>query len=74
VVQSYEAPQVVVERPEEMPTLDEMQRRYITRVLAACHGNKTQTARVLGIYRRALYRRMNQLGLEPSAASAAKAS
>jgi DNA-binding NtrC family response regulator len=65
-VQSYEPPQQVVERPEEMPTLDEMQRRYIRRVLAACHGNKTQTARVLGIYRRALYRRMNQLGLEAS--------
>jgi DNA-binding NtrC family response regulator len=68
-VQSYEPPQVVVERPEEMPTLDEMQRRYIRRVLAACHGNKTQTARVLGIYRRALYRRMNQLGLEASRAA-----
>ncbi len=69
VVQSYEPPQAVVERPEEMPTLDEMQRRYIRRVLAACHGNKTQTARVLGIYRRALYRRMYQLGLEASRTS-----
>jgi two-component system, NtrC family, response regulator HydG len=63
-VQSYQPPQVLGDRPEELPTLDEMQRRYIKKVLAACHGNKTQAAKVLGIYRRALYRRMAQLGLE----------
>jgi DNA-binding NtrC family response regulator len=63
-IQAYQPPQVMDGRPEELPSLDEMQRRYIKKVLAACHGNKTQAAKVLGIYRRALYRRMAQLGLD----------
>ena len=44
--------------PSEMVTLAEMERRYIRRVLEACGSNKTQAAKVLGIDRRSLYRRL----------------
>jgi two-component system response regulator HydG len=44
--------------PAEMITLDEMERRYVRHVLASVKGNKTHAARVLGIDRRSLYRRL----------------
>jgi two-component system response regulator HydG len=50
--------------PDEMLTLEEMERRYIARVLGACSGNKTQAARVLGLDRRTLYRRLESLGIK----------
>jgi len=46
--------------PTELVTLSEMERRYVRRVLAACSGNKTQAAKVLGIDRRSLYRRLEE--------------
>jgi DNA-binding NtrC family response regulator len=47
----------------ELVSLEEAERRYIQRVLAACTGNKSRAARVLGIDRRSLYRRLESLGL-----------
>jgi DNA-binding NtrC family response regulator len=44
--------------PSEMITLDEMERRYVRQVLHSVQGNKTHAARVLGIDRRSLYRRL----------------
>jgi DNA-binding NtrC family response regulator len=44
--------------PAHMVTLDEMERRYVRHVLASVNGNKTHAARVLGIDRRSLYRRL----------------
>jgi two-component system response regulator HydG len=44
--------------PAVMITLDEMERRYVRQVLASVNGNKTHAARVLGIDRRSLYRRL----------------
>jgi two-component system response regulator HydG len=44
--------------PLEMITIDEMTRRYVRQVLVATSGNKTHAARVLGIDRRSLYRRL----------------
>jgi two-component system, NtrC family, response regulator AtoC len=49
----------------ELLTLDEMERRYIRRVLLACNGNKSQAARVLGLDRRSLYRRLDSLRVGP---------
>ncbi|MEJ7596384.1 MAG: sigma-54 dependent transcriptional regulator [Kofleriaceae bacterium] len=46
-------------QPDELITLDEIERRYIAQVLAATHNNKTETARILGIDRRSLYRRLH---------------
>ena len=36
-----------------------MERRYVHRVLGACGGNKTHAAKILGIDRRSLYRRLD---------------
>jgi len=44
--------------PEELITIDEMTQRYVRKVLAMSNGNKTHAAKVLGIDRRSLYRRL----------------
>jgi DNA-binding NtrC family response regulator len=41
-------------------TIEEMERRYIRQVLHAVAGNKTRAARVLGLDRRSLYRRLEE--------------
>jgi DNA-binding NtrC family response regulator len=58
-------PQVIVEGndPSELLSMDEVERRYIVRVLAAAGGNKTMAARVLGFDRRTLYRKLAHYGL-----------
>lgn len=40
------------------PSLEEVEKRYINKVLEATGGNKRRTAEVLGIARRTLYRRL----------------
>ncbi|EHQ52528.1 Fis family transcriptional regulator [Ectothiorhodospira sp. PHS-1] len=45
---------------EPMPTLAEVESRYIHWVLRRLDGNKRQAARVLGIGRRTLYRRLGE--------------
>lgn len=47
---------------ELAPTLAELQDIYIVSVVAACRGNKTQAATILGIARRTLYRRLVRCG------------
>jgi two-component system response regulator HydG len=54
--------------PLEMTTIDEMTRRYVRQVLAATSGNKTHAARVLGIDRRSLYRRLEERDPTPGVA------
>ncbi|MCX4239454.1 sigma-54-dependent transcriptional regulator [Paraliomyxa miuraensis] len=49
--------------PEDLPTLDELERRYIKRVLEITVGNKSHAARILGVERRTLYRRLDKHGL-----------
>ena len=44
--------------PDAMITMEEMERRYVRQVLETVHGNKTHAARILGIDRRSLYRRL----------------
>lgn len=45
---------------------DDWEREYIRVALAACDGNISRTADVLGVERSNLYRKMKGLGLEPS--------
>ncbi len=52
------------EDPETMPTLEELERRYIERVLKATSGNKTMAAKILGVDRRTLYRKLERFGEE----------
>jgi two-component system response regulator HydG len=49
-------------RPDELLTLDELECRYIRQVLELTHNNKTDAARILGIDRRSLYRRLHDEG------------
>jgi DNA-binding NtrC family response regulator len=45
--------------PSELLPLEEVERRYIARVIAACGGNKSKAARILGIGRKTLYRHLD---------------
>jgi DNA-binding NtrC family response regulator len=46
----------------ELVALEEIERRYILRVLTAVHGNKSRAAQVLGLDRKTLYRRLERYG------------
>jgi two-component system response regulator HydG len=46
---------------EHLPTLADLERRYIEKVLRLSKNNKTQAARVLGVDRRTLYRKLDRL-------------
>ena len=50
---------VIADTPDALITLAEVERRYVRQVLAAVGGNKTMAAKVLGIDRRSLYRRLD---------------
>ncbi len=43
--------------------LEEIERRYILRVIDAVRGNKTLAARVLGVDRKTLYRKLDHYGV-----------
>jgi DNA-binding NtrC family response regulator len=45
---------------ESIPSLDAVERRHINRVLSSAHGNKTLAARILGIDRKTLHRKLTQ--------------
>jgi DNA-binding NtrC family response regulator len=49
---------LTADAPGALLTLEEMERHYIRRVLHAVAGNKSRAARVLGLDRRSLYRRL----------------
>jgi len=45
---------------EQLLTLNQLERRYIESVLKSARGNKTQAARLLGVDRRTLYRKLER--------------
>ncbi|HEY7449042.1 MAG TPA: sigma-54 dependent transcriptional regulator [Vicinamibacterales bacterium] len=51
---------------EDLPTLEEVERRYIEHVLQAVRRNRTRAADVLGIDRRTLYRMADRYGIKLS--------
>ncbi len=63
-VRDYRSAHVVVagDDPNELPTMDEVERRYILRVMDAVQGNKALAARVLGFDRKTLYRKLDLYG------------
>jgi DNA-binding NtrC family response regulator len=67
-VRDYRSGHVLVagDHPHELQPLEEVERRYILRVVEACKGNKSQAARVLGIGRKTLYRRLVSFGVSIS--------
>lgn len=47
----------------ELPTANELLRAYTMHVLNVCEGNRSHAARILGIDRKSLYRRMKAWGV-----------
>ncbi|MEZ6183930.1 MAG: sigma-54 dependent transcriptional regulator [Planctomycetota bacterium] len=50
--------------PELLPTLEDLERRYAEHVLRLVRGNKTVAARILGLDRRTLYRKLERWQLD----------
>ena len=44
-------------------SLEQLERRYVQRVLEAVLGNKSAAARILGIERKTLYRMLDRWGI-----------
>ena len=61
-IQTYRSERIdqVEVNAEHMLSLEELERRYIERVLRATNGNKTQAAKVLSLDRRTLYRKLER--------------
>jgi two-component system response regulator HydG len=61
-IRQYRAERLVFAADDvsEVLTLDELERRYIQRVLTLLGGNKSRAADVLGLDRRTLYRRIDR--------------
>jgi len=54
---------VVGDDPSELVPLEIVERRYILRVVEAAGGNKSVAARILGLDRKTLYRRLESYGV-----------
>jgi DNA-binding NtrC family response regulator len=65
-VRDYKPSFVVVatEDPTDLVTMEEVERRYIQRVMEAVGQNKTQAAKVLGFDRTTLYRKLERYKLD----------
>jgi len=63
-IRAYHRSHVLVagDDPAELVPLEEVERRYILRVMEAVGGNKTEAAQVLRVGRRTLYRKLEQYG------------
>ncbi len=48
------------DNPAELVSMEEVEQRYVLRVLDAVRGNKTMAARVLGFNRKTLYRKLSR--------------
>jgi two-component system response regulator HydG len=66
-IRDYRASSVVLapdaDDPGQLPTLEEVERRYVLRVLDVVRGNKSLAARTLGVERRTLYRMLERYGV-----------
>ena len=49
---------------DHVPTLDELERTHILRVLELCDGQKTKAASMLGINRTTLWKKLRQYGID----------
>jgi DNA-binding NtrC family response regulator len=70
LIESFEPTDAVAARPAgadhpfaDLPTLDELDRRYLVHVLEAAGGSRTRAAEILGIDRRTLYRMAERFGM-----------
>lgn len=61
-ISSYQSKQLVIDEGDNQPlaSLEVIERRYIRYVLERTGGNKTEAAKVLGLDRKTLYRRLKE--------------
>ncbi len=66
-IRDYRPSHVLVagDDPSELVPMEEVERRYVLRVLEAVRGNKAAAARILGMERKTLYRKLERWGVEP---------
>jgi len=66
-IRDYRGTQVVFasDDPTELLPMEEVERRYVLRVLNAVGGNKSLAAQVLGFDRKTLYRKLERCGDKP---------
>ena len=64
-IRDYKSSHLIVaaEDPELLPTMDEVERRYVERVMQSVQGNKALAARILGFDRKTLYRKLERYGI-----------
>jgi two-component system response regulator HydG len=62
-IRDYKTARISIESndPSELLPMDEVERRYILKVLESVGGNKTLAAQVLGFDRRTLYRKLDRV-------------
>jgi two-component system response regulator HydG len=67
-VRGYRRSHIIVagEDPSELVPLEEVERRYVLRVMEAVGGNKRLAARVLGLDRKTLYRKLERYLTSPA--------
>jgi len=56
------------EDPKDLVTMHEIEKRYIFRVLQAVGGSRTEAARILGLDRKTLYRKLDAYGVSAGTA------
>ncbi len=63
-IRDYQSSHMVIDGsdPSDLTSLEDVERRYILHVLKALGGNKTNAARVLGLDRKTLYRKLQHFG------------
>lgn len=63
-IKNFETSHILIaaHNPQELVSLEEVERRYIKRVLEAVGDNKSQAAKILGLDRKTLYRKIDHLG------------
>jgi DNA-binding NtrC family response regulator len=68
-IRAYRPSALILDReePEELLTMEEVERRYIGHVLRAVGGNKTLAAKVLGLDRKTLYNKLHRYGWQRDA-------
>ncbi len=67
-IRNYSRSHVLIasDDPMELASLEEVERRYILRVLEAVGGNKSQAATILGLDRKTLYRKLERYEAPPT--------
>jgi two-component system, NtrC family, response regulator AtoC len=63
-IRDYQTSHVLIasDDPADLVPMEEVERRYVLRVMSSVDGNKSQAAKILGYDRKTLYRRLERYG------------